>query len=155
MAWSIAAASRRSGVMSLNTMPGLGKSGMSRTCSRRSTPTSARDLAQVPDQQQVLEVAGDRGQVLQCLDRLLALVGIARAQRRAEDLLEQRRLAVGRGAEHPQVASAHAVAGQLGHRADDLALGVVVVSGRPPRLAFDHAVLLQLAHELRAGAGVL
>src|ERR671926_1752765 len=88
---------------------------------------SAGDVAQVPDEQQVLEVGRDRGEVLERLDRLLATVRVARAERRGEDLLEQRRLAVGRGAEHAQVAAADAEARELGHRADDLLLGVVVV----------------------------
>ena len=70
---------------------------------------------------------GDGGEVLQRLDRLLAALGVARAQRRGEDLLQQRGLAVGRGAEDAQVAPADAVAGELGDRADDLALGLVVV----------------------------
>src|SRR5687767_6642474 len=106
--------------MSLNTIPGLGKSGMSWMWSARATAGSASQLAQIADEQQVLEVRGDRGQVLQRLDRLLAPLGIARAQRRRQDLLEQRRLPVGRGAKHAQVAPAHPVALELGHGAHDL-----------------------------------
>src|SRR5919199_9829 len=86
----------------------------------------AGDVAQVPHEQQVLQVRGDRGQVLERLDRLLAPVRVARAQRRRQDLLEQRRLAVGRGAEDAQVAPGHAVARELRDGADDLLLGVVV-----------------------------
>ena len=89
----------RTGVMSLKTIPGFGKSGMSRTSASRSTAMarlSADDLAQVADEQQVLEVRRDGREVLQRLDRLLAALGVARAQRRGEDLLQQRRLAVGR-----------------------------------------------------------
>ena len=47
-----------------------------------------RDLAQIADQQQVLEMRGDRGEVLERFDRLLAPVGIARAQGRREDALQ-------------------------------------------------------------------
>ena len=83
-------------------------------------------------EQQVLEVRRDGGEVLQRLDGLLAPLGVARAQRRGEDLLQQRGLAVGRRAERAQVAPADAVARQLGDRADDLALGLVVV-GLPAR----------------------
>src|SRR5215207_2946289 len=94
----------RIGVMSLKTIPGLGKSGMSRTSAARSTAmersaVSADDLAQIADEQQVLEVRGDRGEVLERLDGLLAPLRIARAQRRREDLLQQRRLALRGGLE--------------------------------------------------------
>src|SRR5512133_2531766 len=116
--------------MSLNTIPGFGKSGMSRIRSRRSTAATgclAGDLAQVADEEQVLEMGGHGGEVLERLDRLLALLGIARAQRRAQQLLEQGRLAVRGRPEDAQVAPADAVAGQLGHGPDDLPLGLVVI----------------------------
>src|SRR5439155_8087015 len=88
-------------------------------------------------------------------DRLLAALGIARAQRRGEDLLQQRRLAVGRRAEDAQVAPADAVARELGDGADDLALGLVEVRGPGPRLALDDAVLLELLDQRRIGARLL
>ena len=47
--------------------------------------------------------------------------------------LEQRRLAVGRGAQHLQVAAPDAEAGELGAGLDDLAVGVVVELRRPRR----------------------
>ena len=123
---------------------------MSRMWARR--PSAARAhraiLRRSRIEQQVLEVRGDRGEVLERLDRLLAALGIARAQRRGEDLLEQRRLAVGRGAEHAQVAPADAVARELGDGADDLALGLVVVADAAADLALDDAVLLELLDEL-------
>src|SRR4051794_25744767 len=164
------------GVMSLKTIPGLGKSGMSRTNSARSTALmscpcrdvrageparpsllgpSSDDLAQVADQQQVLEVRRDRREVLERLDGLLAALGVPRAQRRREDLLEQRGLAVGAGAEDAQVAPADAVAGQLGDGADDLALGLVEVGRAGALLALDDAVLLELLDQPRLGARVL
>src|SRR5215207_8517084 len=93
---------------------------------RRTEGASARELAEIPDQQQVLEVGCHGGEVLERLDRLLAPLRVPGAERRRQDLLEQRRLAVSRGPEHPQVAAAHAEALQLAHRADDLALRVVV-----------------------------
>src|SRR4051812_37821482 len=154
----MAAGSRSRGVMSLNTIPGFGKSGMSRIRSRRSTAATsylAGDLAQVADEEQVLEVRGHGGEVLERLDRLLALLGIARAQRRAQELLEQRRLAVRRRAEHAQVAPADAMARQLGHGPDDLPLGLVVIANAAAVLALDHAVLLELAHELGLRARLL
>ena len=91
------------------------------------------------------------GEVLERLDRLLAALGIARAQRRGEDLLQQRRLAVGRRAEDAQVAPADAVARELGDRADDLALGLVEVLDPGAQLALDDAVLLELGDELQIG----
>src|SRR6478672_13064598 len=100
--------------MSLKLMPARGKSGISRISSRSATGVraigSAHDLAQVPDQQQVLQVRGHRREVLERLDGLLAPLRVARAQRGREDLLEEVGLAVGRRAEHPQVTPADAVA---------------------------------------------
>ena len=61
----------------------------------------------------------DGGEVLERLDGLLSALRVARAQRRGEDLLQQRRLAVGGGAERAQVAPADAVAGQLGDGAQN------------------------------------
>src|SRR5436190_5160324 len=110
---------------------------------------SVGDLAQVSHEQQVLEVRGDRREVLQRLERLLAALRVPRAQRRREDLLQQRRLAVGRGAQHAQVAPADAVAGELRDRADDLALGLVVVLRAGADLALDDAEVLQLGHQRR------
>src|SRR6185312_16666328 len=89
------------------------------------------------------------------LDRLLAALRVARAQRRGEDLLQQRRLAVGRRAERAQVAPADPVAGELGDRAHDLALGLVVVLHARAVLALDDAVVLELGDEARVGAGLL
>ena len=74
---------------------------------------------------------GDGGEVLERLDGLLAALRIARPQGGREDLLQQRRLALGGRLEHAQVAPRHAVARQLGDRADDLALGLVVVADVP------------------------
>ena len=46
---------------------------------------SGGDAPQVADEQQMLEVGGDRGEVLKRLDRLLAPFGVARAQGRGEE----------------------------------------------------------------------
>src|SRR5919197_2167965 len=113
------------------------------------------DAPQVADEQQVLEVRGDGGEVLERLDRLLAPVRVPRAQGRREDLLQQRRLALGRGLEHAQVAAGDAVAGELGHRAHDLALGLVVVAGAAADLPLDDPEVLELADEPGLGAGLL
>ena len=54
-----------------------------------------------------------RREVLERLHGLLAPLRVARAQSGREDLLEQRGLTVGRGAEDAQVAAADAETGQL------------------------------------------
>ena len=118
-------------------------------------PGNAGDLAQVADQQQVLQMGGDRRQVLERLDRLASAVRVARAQGRSQDALEQLRLAVGRTAEDAQVAPADAVARELGDGRDDLALGLVEVAHAGAGLTLDHAELHQLADQLRVGPGLL
>src|SRR5688500_17676888 len=97
----------------------------------------------------------DRREVLERLDRLLAALRVARAQRRGEDRLQQLGLAVGRGAEDAQVAPADAVPRELGDRPDDLPLGLVVVLRARAVLALDDAVLLELLDERRLGARLL
>ena len=99
-------------------------------------------------------MAADRGEALQVLDRLLAACLAARAQLRAEQLLEQRGLAVGRGAEDAQVAPGDAEARELGGRADDLEVGLVVGLAAVPAFRGDDAELLQLAQELVADPGL-
>src|SRR4051794_2669469 len=103
-----------------------------------------RDLPQIADEQQVLEVRRDRREVLERLDGLLAALGIARAPRRGADLVREGRLAVGGGPGGAQVAPGHAVACKLGDGADDLALGVVVVAVAAADLSLDDAELLEL-----------
>src|SRR5579859_4117953 len=124
---------------------------MSRMNARRSTAplerTSGRDLAQIADQQQVLEVGGDGRQVLERFDRLLAAVGVTRAQRRSENALKQRGLAVGRAAKNPQVAPADPVPGELGHGPHDLPLGLLEVPHARTLLALDHPELDELTYQ--------
>src|SRR5215208_625632 len=139
---------------------------MSWTNARRSTsggatslPTTRRSARgeppQVPHEQQVLEVRGDGGEVLERLDRLAAALGVAGAQRRGEDLLEQRGLAVGRGPEDAQVASSDPEARELARGAHDFALGLVV-GQLPPLLAtLDDPEVLELADECGVGTRLL
>src|SRR5579884_3453636 len=116
---------------------------------------SGGDVAQVPDEQQVLEVGGDRGQVLKRLDRLFSAVGVAGAQSGGEDALQELGLTVSRAAEDAQVAPADAVARQLGHGAHDLPLGFVEVPGSPAQIALDHAKIDELTDQLGVGARLL
>ena len=106
--------------------------------------------AQVADEQQVLEVTADGGEALEVLDRLLAPRLAARAQAGAEQLLEQGRLAIGRGAKHAQVAPADAELRELRGRADDLEVGLVIGLAAVAALGGDDAELLELAQELVA-----
>ena len=50
-------------------------------------------------------------------------------------LCKQLRLAIGRAAKDPQVAPSDAVAGQLGDRPHDFALGLVEVADSGPRIS--------------------
>ena len=97
-------------------------------------------------------MAADGGEALEVLDRLLAPRLAARAQLGAEQLLEQRRLAVGRGAEDAQVAPADAELRELGGGADDLEVGLVVGVAPVAALGGDDPEVLQLAQELLADA---
>src|SRR5882672_6741499 len=76
-------------------------------------PSVPGETTEVADQQQVLEVADRGGQALEALQRLLAPLRVAGAQRGAEQRFQQVRLAVGRGAEDAQVARADADPGEL------------------------------------------
>src|SRR5687767_6220747 len=66
------------------------------------SPSVALEAAKVADEKQMLEVPADRRQALQVLDRLLAASLAARTQRWANELLEQRGLAIGRAHEDAQ-----------------------------------------------------
>src|SRR3954471_4623455 len=111
--------------------------------------------AQVPDQQQVLEVADRRRQAFQALQRLFAPLGVARAQRRPQQRFQQVRLAVGRGAEDAQVPGADTHPRELVGGADDLAVGLVVDGLALAFLRLHDPVVLELADQLLAGAGLL
>src|SRR5437763_16562834 len=83
---------------------------------RANGPGSTGELAEVADQQQVLQVRHERREALEGLDRLLAAFPVARPERRAEQLLEQRRLAFRRGPEDAAIARRGPVARELAHR---------------------------------------
>src|SRR5947207_11170544 len=92
-------------------------------------------------------MAADRGQALEVLDRLLATRLAPRAERRPDELLEQRRLAVGGGAEDTQVPAGDAEARELGGGADDLEVGLVEDGAAVAALRLDDAVLGELPQE--------
>src|SRR5205823_50227 len=79
-------------------------------------------------------------------------LGVAPAQRRRDELLEQRRLASRRGAERAQVARRDAVPRELRAGRGDVRVGVgiALVAARPT--GREQAVVLQLLPELRRDA---
>src|SRR5205085_7273731 len=87
-------------------------------------------------------------EVLQVAEPCRAALRVARAQGRRDQLLEQRRLAVGRGPERAQVARRHAVVLQL--QADgrdvDVRLGIALVATRAA--GREQAEVLELFREL-------
>ena len=80
-------------MMSLKTMPGFGKSGTSRIFAFRSTvtrePSSALASAQAAPEEQLRELLRQLGERLEVLEPGLPALGVPRAQRRRDDLLEQ------------------------------------------------------------------
>ena len=96
----------------MKTIPGFGKSGTSRTRSRRSSAapelTAAslpfRQLAQLAPEEQLRELLRRVGERLQVFEARLAPLGIARAECRCDELLEQAGLAAGRVLEGAEMA---------------------------------------------------
>src|ERR671937_2033284 len=100
-----ASASARSGMMSRKTTPFCGKSGTSRTLVLRSTAMSGRDeLPQLAPEEELRELLRQLGELLEILHAGLPTFGVARAQRRRDDGVQQARLPGRGGAEGAQVA---------------------------------------------------
>jgi hypothetical protein len=101
---------------------------------------------------QLLRKLGQCAEVVECCFATLRVAGL---QRRSDELPEQRRLAVGSCPERTQVPRRDPVRRKL--RANSRDLGV---AGRVPLLSptsarLEQPVLLELANELRRGAGAL
>ena len=125
-----AAGSASSGVMSLNPTPGVGKSATSRIFVRRSsalTPTLAGRARRA-----ARELLRELGRA-DCRSRspCCAALGVAGAERRRDELLEQRRLAVGGRPERAQVPRVDAVARELRADRGDVGVGLRVALVRP------------------------
>src|SRR5437667_6812760 len=103
----------------------------------------------------MLEMPANRRQALQVLDRLLATSLAARSERRADELLEQRRLAVRRAHEDAQIAARDAEPRQFRCRADDLEIGLVIDRSTVAPVGLDDAVLLELAQEPLRNPGLV
>src|SRR3954454_16804301 len=100
-------------------------------------------------------MADGRRQAFQALQRLFAPLGVARAQRRSQQRFQQVRLAVGRGAEDAQVPRPDPHPRELVGGTDDLAVGLVVDGLALAFLRLHDSVVLELADQLLAGAGLL
>src|SRR6266487_996894 len=94
------------------------------------------ELAEVAPEQQLRELLRELGKGLELLDAGLPALGIARAQRRRHELVQQSGLPVGGGAEAAQVARRDPVARELGagDRDLDVARLVELVAPLAPRL---------------------
>src|SRR5215471_11665603 len=101
-----ASGSASSGMMSLKLIPGVGKSGTSRTSALRSAANRLRacDGAQVAPEEQLRELLSEPGERMEVVHPGLAPLGVTGAERRRNQLLDERRLAVGRSAEGAEVA---------------------------------------------------
>src|SRR5918992_2941623 len=151
--------SASSGMMSLKTMPGSGKSGTSRTFAARSTavtPTtsSRRHLPQRAPEEQLRQVESQRRQLLQVLEAALAALRVARAQRRGDDLLQQPRLAVRPALEGPQMPRRETEAPQPGAHGGDRYVALRVVHLPVALTGLDQAVALHLVDELDGDPGL-
>src|SRR5215208_5119442 len=121
----------------------------------RGSGSVALDAAKVAHEQQVLQVRAHRREAFEVLDRLLAPGLASGAKRRANDLLKQRRLAVGRAPEDAQVPARHAEARELRGRAHDLEIRLVVDHAPVAALRLDDAELLELADQVLRNAGLI
>src|ERR1700751_4797718 len=144
-----ASGSSSRGEMSLKPTPGSGKSGTSRTRVVRSIPaTRARllhETAHVPAQQEVGELLGALREALKVRESCLPALFVPRPQGGCDDRLEQIALAVGCGAEGPQVPGVAPEARQRPTRRGDvrLALGIEPLAVLDARL--EQPELLELA----------
>ena len=146
----------------MKTIPGLGKSGTSRTRSRRSSvaPEVTADLplreqAQLAPEEEPRELLRRLGERLQVVEAGLAPLGVARAERGRDELLEQAGLAPGRVPEGAEVPGVDPVLGEPAAGGGDLGVALAV----EPLAALDarreQAVLLERARERRVDAGAL
>src|SRR3954454_16757049 len=84
-----ASRSASSGMMSLKTMPRLGKSGMSRIFDLRSIATlGPHERADHPPEEALRELLGERRERLEVFQAGPVAIGVVRAELRRNDLLE-------------------------------------------------------------------
>src|SRR4051794_4620890 len=150
--------SASSGLMSLKPTPGSGKSGTSRIFVRRSIvelTSRPGHVPQVTPEQELRQLLRQLGEVLELLDPRLPALGVPRPQRRRDDLLEQRRLAVGAVPERAQVPRRDPITRELGAGGGHVGVrgAVELAVALLPRL--EQAELLQLLRELGRDPGAL
>ena len=134
--------------MSLKRIPALGKSGTSRMWPRDRRPSALDEQSQIAQEEQLVQLAGDGRECLEVVEGGLAPLWMARSEGRRDELLEQRGLPTGGGAERTQVACVDPVPGDARARGRDvrLALAVEPLARLDPRC--QEPELLQLAREL-------
>src|SRR5438105_12371453 len=107
-----ASASPSSGMMSLKTTPGFGKSWTSRIFDFRSTGTArslrCREPSEAPPEQELRQLLCELPELAEILEPRLPALRAARVQRRRRDLPEQPRRALGGRLEGAQVPRGHA-----------------------------------------------
>ena len=140
----------------MKTIPGFGKSGTSRIRSVRSRlPSALRESAELAPEEQPRELLRGLGERLEVVEPGLAALGVARAQGRRDELLEQARLPPCRVAEGAEVPCVDPVAGEPPARRCDLgvALAVAALAALDPRR--EQPELLERSCELAVDAGAL
>ena len=143
---------------SLKTTPSVGKSGTSLIRSRRSSvvvTTSSPPSLQVADEQEVRELLGDSRERLQVVERVLAPLGVARAQAGRDELLDERRLAPRCRQDSAQVTRVDAEARESRAGRDDVRLALAIETLPALGARHDEAVLLQLVHEVGRHRGAI
>ena len=111
--------------------------------------------AQVANEEQVRELLRDARQPLEIIERVLPALGIARAQARSDELLDERRLPTGSGEECPEVSRVDAEARQPRTGGSDVRLVLAVEALAAFDARDDQAELFELAYELRRDRGAL
>ena len=96
-----------------------------------------------------------RDERLEIVERVLPALGVARAQARRDELLDERRLPTGSGEERPEVPRVDAEARQTRTGGGDVGLALAVEALAAFDARDDQAELLELAHELRRDRGAL
>src|SRR6266545_4519562 len=153
---SSACRSASSGVTSLKPTPGCGQSGTSRIFAFRSMVGSLRDeAADAAPEETLRELLRQPGEGLEVLHPLPAPLGVARAECRRDDRLEQAILPVGRGAEGAEVPRRDPEAREAAADGRDVGvgLGVEALAARDARL--QEAVFLELPRQARVDLGLL
>src|SRR5256714_4321110 len=144
--------------MSLNPMPGSGKSGTSRTRVFRSiavTRSLTGEFTAVAREEKLRKLVRRLGQRLEVFDPGTAALGVPRAERGRDERLEQPRLTVGGRAEGAQVTRSDSEAGERLARLRDVGVGLRVDALPALDPGLEQAVLLELPRARRGDARAL